>query len=72
MIRLLGEADHNWDTPFIGKERAHRLVPLREVYDSGVSVTLSSDWNVDPLSPLASISKAVKLKNKGLPNLRAG
>jgi len=67
----LGEADHRWAVPFIGKKRTHKLMPLREIYDSGANVTLSSDWNVNPLSPLAGISNAVKLKNKGLPNIRA-
>ncbi len=67
----LGNADHDWAVPLIGKQRAHQLIPLREVYDSGANVTLSSDWNVNPLSPLAGIANAVKLKDRGLPNVRA-
>ncbi len=67
----LGEGDHSWAEPLIGKARAHKLVPLRALYDSGANVTLSSDWNVNPLSPLAGISNAIKLKNKDLPDVRA-
>lgn len=67
----LGLGDHSWAEPLIGKPRAHKLVPLRELYDSGANITLSSDWNVNPLSPLAGIANAVKLESKGLPNVRA-
>lgn len=67
----LGKADHNWAIPLIGKDRAHNLVPLREIYDTGANVTLSSDWNVNPISPLAGIANAVKLREKGLPDVRA-
>jgi len=67
----LGNADHSWAIPLIGAKRAHHLMPLRKVYDAGVNVTLSSDWNVNPLNPLAGIANAVKLKDKGLPNVRA-
>ena len=67
----LGKADHNWATPLIGKDRAHNLIPLREIYDTGANVTLSSDWNVNPISPLAGIANAVKLRDKGLPDVRA-
>lgn len=67
----LGAADHDWAVPLIGTKRAHKLIPIRQIYDSGANVTLSSDWNVNPLNPLAGIANAVQLKNKGLPNIRA-
>lgn len=67
----LGNADHSWADSLLGKKRTHRLMPLREVFDAGANVTLSSDWNVNPLSPLAGIANAVKLKGKGLPSVRA-
>lgn len=67
----LGAADHDWAISFIGSTRAHNLIPIRQIYDSGANVTLSSDWNVNPLSPLAGIANAVKLKDKGLPNIIA-
>lgn len=65
----VGYAEHDWARPFIGKKRAHQLMPLRKLYDSGANVTLSSDWNVNPLSPLASIANAIRLKQDGLPSL---
>ncbi|AZZ95224.1 amidohydrolase [Hahella sp. KA22] len=67
----IGAADHSWAEPLIGKQRAHRLIPLGEVYASGANVTLSSDWNVNPINPMAAIANAVQLKERGLPSVRA-
>jgi len=68
-----GNNDHSWAYPYIGKQRAHNLLPIADVYKTGANVTLSSDWNVNPLSPLAAIANAVKLgkKGKGLPTVQA-
>ncbi len=70
-FEYLGNADHHWAIPYIGEKRAEQLIPLKEVYDTGANVTLSSDWNVNPLNPLVGIANAVNLKGKGLPNVRA-
>ncbi|MCG7499443.1 amidohydrolase [Vibrio sp. Of7-15] len=67
----IAEADHSWAEPLIGKKRAHALMPIRKVYDTGANVTLSSDWNVNSINPLAGIANAVKLRSKGLPNVNA-
>lgn len=67
----IGNGDHDWAIPFVGKKRSHNLMPLRQLYDSGANVTLSSDWNVNPLSPLAGIANAIKLKKHGLPSVEA-
>ncbi|WLQ13174.1 amidohydrolase [Hahella aquimaris] len=67
----VGAADHSWAEPLIGKQRAHRLIPLGDVYANGANVTLSSDWNVNPISPMAAIANAVQLREQGLPNVRA-
>lgn len=67
----IGNEDHDWAIPFIGKNRSHNLMPLRKLYDTGANITLSSDWNVNPLSPLASIANAIKLKDNGLPTVEA-
>jgi predicted amidohydrolase YtcJ len=67
----IGNSEHDWAIPFIGEKRSHNLMPLRQLYDSGANITLSSDWNVNPLSPLAGIANAIKLKDNGLPNLEA-
>jgi len=66
----LGNADHRWATHLIGPKRAHHLIPLGDIFETGANVTLSSDWNVNPLNPLAGITNAVKLKDKGLPNVQ--
>ncbi|MQK16651.1 amidohydrolase family protein, partial [Escherichia coli] len=34
--------------PLIG-QRAYQMLPMRALYDSGARVTLSSDWDVNPL-----------------------
>lgn len=43
--------------PLIG-ERAQRLLPIGELAASGALVSLSSDWDADPLSPLGTIAVA--------------
>lgn len=60
----------NDNVPMIG-ERAYQMLPLRELYDSGARVTLSSDWDVNPLSPLGIMKNALSLGKRGLPNLEA-
>ena len=62
--------DHGWAYELIGEKRSHKLIPLGAVYKTGANITLSSDWNVNPLSPLAAIANAVALKDKGLPSVQ--
>ena len=62
--------DHRWAYELIGEKRSHKLIPLGAIYRAGANITLSSDWNVNPLSPLAAIANAVALKNKGLPDVQ--
>lgn len=56
--------------PLIG-QRAYRMLPMRELYDSGARVTLSSDWDVNPLAPLGIMQNALDLGARGLPDLAA-
>jgi predicted amidohydrolase YtcJ len=56
--------------PMIG-QRAYAMLPMRELYDAGARVTLSSDWDVNPLSPLGIMQNALSLGERGLPNLEA-
>ena len=68
----LGEdQNHSWAYPYIGEKRAHKMLPMRPIFDTGANVTLSSDWDVNPLSPLASISNTVALKDRGMPDVFA-
>ncbi|MEK8018273.1 MAG: amidohydrolase [Candidatus Parabeggiatoa sp.] len=50
-------------------ERALELFPVKSLYDSGATITLSSDWDVSQMSPFLGIERAVKLGK--LPNLDA-
>ncbi|WP_394559293.1 amidohydrolase [Aquipseudomonas alcaligenes] len=56
--------------PLIG-QRAYQMLPMRALYDSSARVTLSSDWDVNPLSPLGIMQNALGLGARGLPNLEA-
>ncbi|MFP6799683.1 MAG: amidohydrolase [Pseudomonas sp.] len=56
--------------PIIG-QRAYAMLPMRELYDAGARVTLSSDWDVNALSPLGIMQNALSLGERGLPNLEA-
>ena len=44
--------------PLIGN-RAVNLIPVKTVLDTGSHVSLSSDWDADPLSPFGTIQRAV-------------
>lgn len=56
--------------PLIG-ERADQMLPLRVLFEAGARVTLSSDWDVNPLSPLGIMQNALGLGERGLPSLEA-
>lgn len=56
--------------PMIG-DRAYAMLPMRELYDAGARVTLSSDWDVNPVSPLGIMQNALSLGARSLPSLEA-
>ena len=37
---------------FLGENRAQQVIPLKELYEAGATITLSSDWDADVLSPV--------------------
>lgn len=49
-------------SPYIGSTRANqlRIYPIKELVAAGANVALSSDWNVNALSPLSAISNAME------------
>lgn len=57
---------HSWASAFIGKKKSHNMLPIRAMINSGANVTLSSDWTVNPLSPLAAISHSQRMGGKPL------
>lgn len=48
--------------PYIGETRASELkiYPIKELIAAGANVMLSSDWNVNALSPLSAMSNALE------------
>lgn len=67
----IAQQNHDWAKPFIGRKRIHDLMPLNKLYRSGANVSLSSDWNVHPISPLAGIANSLKMGEQGLPDIDA-
>jgi predicted amidohydrolase YtcJ len=49
---------HEYLSESIG-QRAFDLIPVKTLLDSGAHVSLSSDWDADPLSPFGTIQRAV-------------
>ena len=56
--------------PLIGNRAFDRL-PVRDVYDSGATVTLSSDWDVSDLNPFVGLQRALQRGDQSLPDLAA-
>jgi predicted amidohydrolase YtcJ len=71
-FQLAGEFTHpeNFEEmePLIG-ERAHAQLPVRDIYDTGAVVTLSSDWDVSSLSPFVGMQNALNRGEQSLPDL---
>ena len=61
--------DHRWAEALIGAHRAHALMNLRKVFDTGANVTLSSDWNVHDINPLVGIANSLIMGKSGLPDI---
>ncbi|MFN0154937.1 MAG: amidohydrolase [Gaiella sp.] len=49
---------HEYLSEFVG-DRAFDLIPVRRLLDTGAHVSLSSDWDADPLSPFGTIERAL-------------
>jgi predicted amidohydrolase YtcJ len=56
--------------PFIG-ERARNAIPLRQVYETGATVTLSSDYDVSDPNPFVGMANALTRAPENLPNVDA-
>ncbi len=48
---------------YLGKERAKRIIPLRELWDAGISIGGGSDSSITPLDPLLGIHSAINHPN---------
>jgi predicted amidohydrolase YtcJ len=49
---------HEYLSDYIG-DQAFDLIPLKTVLETGAHVSLSSDWDADPLSPFGTMQRAV-------------
>ncbi|MCA9995133.1 MAG: amidohydrolase [Anaerolineales bacterium] len=52
-------------------DRAFDPVPVRSIYDTGATVTLSSDWDVSDLSPFVGMAHALQREQQSMPDLEA-
>jgi predicted amidohydrolase YtcJ len=57
------------DFEYLIGDRAQDLLPVRDVLDSGATVTLSSDWDVSSLSPFVGMQNALTRSSQKFPNL---
>ncbi|MGR6872983.1 amidohydrolase [Pseudomonas sp. HK3] len=73
-FQLAGEFTHPENfhemEPIIG-HRAYKQLPVRDIYNTGANVTLSSDWDVSSLSPFVGMQNALNRGEQSLPNLKS-
>ena len=73
-FQLAGEFTHPENfhemEPLIGA-RAHDQLPVKDIYDTGARITLSSDWDVSSLSPFVGMQNAITRGEQSLPDLNA-
>jgi predicted amidohydrolase YtcJ len=73
-FQLAGEFTHPENfhemEPLIGS-RAHEQLPVRDIYNTGANITLSSDWDVSSLSPFVGMQNALSRGEQSLPNLKS-
>lgn len=50
-------------------ERAYELLPVPDMLEAGARVSLSSDWDADPLSPLGIIQRSMLRESHALDDL---
>ncbi len=62
--------NHYWLEPQIGN-RAYLMLPVRDLYNTGANITLSSDWDVSSLSPFVGMQNALSRGEQSLPDLDA-
>ena len=55
----------------LGNNPQRHAIPVSKLHKQGANISLSSDWNVNPLSPLAAIANAVSMDKRGLPSVTA-
>ncbi len=61
---------HHEMEPLIG-QRAYQQLPVKDIYDTGATITLSSDWDVSTLSPFVGMQNSLTRGHQSLPSLDA-
>ncbi|MCO7224257.1 amidohydrolase [Pleionea sp. CnH1-48] len=59
--------NHHWSEALVG-ERAHKMLPVKDILDTGAVVTLSSDWDVSSLSPFIGMQNALTRGAQSFPD----
>ncbi|HFJ9284647.1 TPA: amidohydrolase [Bacillus toyonensis] len=61
----------SWASTYFTEQQMKRIMPLGQIWKTGANVSLSSDWDVNELNPLVTISNALSIDEKGLSNVQA-
>ena len=61
--------DYHADLSEIIGDRAYELLPVPSLIQAGATVSLSSDWDADPLSPLGIIERSLTRESHALESL---
>ncbi|PEV97815.1 urease [Bacillus cereus] len=61
----------SWASAYFSNQQMKRIMPLERIWKTGANVSLSSDWDVNELNPLVTISNALSIDEKGLSDVYA-
>lgn len=61
----------SWASTYFTNQQMKRIMPLGRIWKTGANVSLSSDWDVNELNPLVTISNALSIYEKGLSDVYA-
>ncbi|MGX5539680.1 amidohydrolase [Bacillus wiedmannii] len=61
----------SWASTYFSDQQMKRIMPLGRIWKTGANVSLSSDWDVNELNPLVTISNALSIDEKGLSDVYA-
>ncbi len=61
----------SWASTYFTDQQMKRIMPLGRIWKTGANVSLSSDWDVNELNPLVTISNALSIDDKGLSDVYA-
>ncbi|MDT3496137.1 amidohydrolase [Bacillus toyonensis] len=61
----------SWASTYFTNQQMKRIMPLGRIWKTGANVSLSSDWDVNELNPLVTISNVLSIDEKGLSDVYA-